>query len=136
LVQKAIIVDEGGRILVLKRSIHDFRRAGCWDFPGGNYEKGEELLDSLKREIDEETKLKVEKMTPVWTASGQAENDKEVDVIAIIYWAKYADGEVRLSREHSEYRWVTPEEFMKMEVGDDGGLLKNSVRAWERLSRT
>ena len=38
-------------------------------------------------------------------------------------------GDIVLSDEHVEFRWVSAEEFMDLETGDDGGFLKDSLKA-------
>ena len=40
--------------LIVKRSKDDDFLPGVWEFPGGNIEDGELILDALKREIYEE----------------------------------------------------------------------------------
>jgi ADP-ribose pyrophosphatase YjhB (NUDIX family) len=54
----ALIRDERGRILLARRA-HD-PGAGLWDLPGGFMDQGEEPLETLRRELREETGLAVE----------------------------------------------------------------------------
>jgi ADP-ribose pyrophosphatase YjhB (NUDIX family) len=51
----AVIRDEAGRILLARRA-HD-PGAGLWDLPGGFMDEGEEPLETLRRELREETGL-------------------------------------------------------------------------------
>jgi 8-oxo-dGTP diphosphatase len=54
----AIIEDEGGNVVLVKRKFPPFQ--GYYALPGGSIEKGEEPEDAVIREVMEETNLKVE----------------------------------------------------------------------------
>ncbi|MCH3908808.1 MAG: NUDIX domain-containing protein [Bacilli bacterium] len=61
----ALIVDEKGRILLEKR-----RDNGLYCLPGGSLDLDEKLLDGLKREILEETGIKIEEAKLLMISSG------------------------------------------------------------------
>ena len=52
--QKAILIREDGNLLALRRSKTDPSRPLTWDLPGGEVEFGEDLIESITREIREE----------------------------------------------------------------------------------
>ena len=52
----AIIIDERGRVLLLK---HRFRPGSGWGIPGGYLNKGEPAEDALRRELREEAGLEL-----------------------------------------------------------------------------
>lgn len=125
--QKAIVLHpEGGRFLALKRQLHD-SSPGLWDFPGGGVEFGELHTPALEREIWEESGLAiaasavVEVMTKFDTAQG-------IYSIFVAHQCVATSSDVRLSDEHSEYRWVTPTEWQAM---DTLPSLKQVVRVYE-----
>jgi len=145
LLQKAIIIDQGGKILALKRSKDSFSRSKKWDLPGGNLDKidileshslsgkGDQsdiLIKSIAREIFEETgiKLDLKAVKPILNASGY-NPDKDMFVIALVYICNLSSNEpkIQLSNEHSEYQCLLKSDFLKLDVGDDGGLIANAV---------
>ena len=128
--QKCIVVNKDGKILALRRDPNDVRRPNSWDFPGGNYEQGESVEECIKREVREETTLIAHALKPVYVASNMGPTYQNINVIALTQLCDKWEGEVSLSDEHVEYRWVTPNEFMALETGDDGSFLKDSVRAY------
>jgi ADP-ribose pyrophosphatase YjhB (NUDIX family) len=50
---KAVILDEQGRMLVVKETGRDW-----WDIPGGGIDHGETIKEALARELNEEVALK------------------------------------------------------------------------------
>ena len=54
----AIIVNDHGQVLLIKRACHPYY--GFWAFPGGKCEDNETLQECVKREVKEETGLDVE----------------------------------------------------------------------------
>lgn len=126
---KNIIVNREGKILALKRSDTDMRRPGAWDMPGGGKDMGEDIYDSARREIEEESGLVAKALQVVYVESGMGFIDGK-DVLALCFVCQDWSGEVKLSDEHVEYAWVTPQEFLELGTGDDGGFLHQSVRAW------
>ncbi|PKL92459.1 MAG: NUDIX hydrolase [Candidatus Goldiibacteriota bacterium HGW-Goldbacteria-1] len=59
LVGTAVVVVQGGQLLLVKRNIHPGR--GMWALPGGFAEQGETVQAAAKRELFEETGLKAKK---------------------------------------------------------------------------
>lgn len=130
--QKCIVVDDKGRILALRRDPNDARRPNCWDLPGGHYEKGEDVNQSLKREIMEETSLTALSLRPIYIASSMGITYENITVFALTQLCTKWEGDIKISDEHVEYKWVTVNEFMDLETGDDGGFLKDSINAYLR----
>jgi|ETN02SMinimDraft_4_1059925.scaffolds.fasta_scaffold121767_2 ADP-ribose pyrophosphatase YjhB (NUDIX family) len=111
------IIKKGNKFLILKRSADDKNRPNCWDFPGGNLEFGENAMEALKREIKEESNLSVKNIKPLQVIS---EKDKKKNLfwVRIGYTSEYSGGEVKISEEHNDYKWVTKAEFLKLESAD------------------
>ncbi len=133
IIQKCIIVSRDGKVLTLKRAADDRSRGGSWDLPGGGYEQGEFVLDAIKREVSEESGLTVSSLSPIYVTN---QIDVKVgffqgsNVFGICYVSRNWSGEVQLSEEHTEYRWVSPEELLTYSFGEDGRFFVSSIKAF------
>ena len=96
-VVKIVLVDSENKVLFLKRTDYMDKFAGEWDLPGGHVHVGEKLFDGMQREVEEETGLKVFRAT-LFTKVGRLH----------FFKGKYEQGNIILSREHSEYEWRDP----------------------------
>lgn len=103
---KAILTNASGEVLLIRRSDHSSVDPGAWDLPGGKMDDRERLVDALVREVREETGLVVREGTarPCYVSHFV----KEPFWVTCVTFVCAADGEVTLSREHGEYRWVRP----------------------------
>ncbi len=93
-----------------------FDREELWEVPGGRYDVGEEKLspqEILRREISEElgNKFECEIQNPIITWIRPL-GDQFVFLIA--YAAAFAKGDILLSNEHTEYRWVTKDSWQDL----------------------
>jgi len=114
------------KFLILKRSPDSFSRPNDWDFPGGNVLFGEYHEESLRREIKEEAGLEVVNLKPL-----QVKTDMrgEIYCIFINYTAQATSTEVALSHEHTDYKWISKDEFLKMETAD---FLKQAIEECDK----
>jgi 8-oxo-dGTP diphosphatase len=106
---KGIIRNEAGEILVVKRSAADDHKPGVWETPGGGIDREESPQEALAREIKEETGLSVSVGEP-FNVFTFRKNTGEFKV-GITFLCNYQGGDVVLSEEHDEYRWLRPEMF-------------------------
>lgn len=114
--QKAIIFDREGKILVLRRSGTALSNPGKWDFPGGDLEFGEDAIGGIIREIREEAGLEVKNLN---LFDVESHINKEGDFwVTIAYIAKAVSDKVILSYEHDEFKWLTAEDFLKLESSE------------------
>jgi 8-oxo-dGTP diphosphatase len=107
----AAVIFREGKVLTMRRAATNDAGAGLWETLSGRVSLGEEPLETVKREILEESGLTVEVEPRPFTVY-QARR-KILPMIVIVYRAKYVSGEVVLSKEHDAYAWLTSEEFAK-----------------------
>ena len=103
----------GDKYLIVKRSPNSPIYPGCWDFAGGKLEHGESSKDGLKREVREETTLNVEPLCPKFVFSDKPKNHH---ALIIVWECNLIGGEVKLSYEHTEYKWATKKELSKLKT--------------------
>ena len=108
--QKAFIVKDG-EILVLTDP-----KFGV-DLPGGKIKEEEtDLIESLKREVREETELVIEVKEPftTWMVEFFPDHRNQGKVLLVGYKCKYVSGEIVLSDEHTEYKWVNKNSYHQL----------------------
>lgn len=115
--QKVVLIRRDEKILALRRSATCPRRPLTWDLPGGVVEYGEDLTESLRREVREEAGVVVKELT-LLDAIGYTNPEGEY-WISIGYTARVPqDTAVTLCFEHDQFEWVTKEEFLARQTTD------------------
>jgi NAD+ diphosphatase len=101
--------------LILKRARDP--QKGAWDLPGGFLEYGENAIECLRREIEEETALKnVKEIEHIGTyPTPYGDIDK---VLSLAYVFESDDRNVTLSEENTEYRWVSIADMPDLALDD------------------
>jgi 8-oxo-dGTP diphosphatase len=101
-----------GKFLLLKRSTSPFK----WCPPGGRVHNLESLIDAVKRETKEESNLNVEVITPIDVWSGEHEG---VSLHSIGFLCQVVSGEVEVSKEHTESKWLSVSELNDYSITHD-----------------
>lgn len=85
-------------------------RRGFWGFPQGHKERGESEIQTLVREVLEETGIRnldiqsyIGKIRYSYFKGDGVKSDKEVR----FYFATTPTREVKISEEHADYHWAT-----------------------------
>ena len=99
-VAKVVLIDQKNRVLFLKRSSYVDKYAGDWDLPGGHLKPNESLEAGLSRETKEETQLNVRE--PAFLL--------KIDNLHFFY-AMYDSQQIKLSHEHTEYKFFNMEDL-------------------------
>ena len=95
-----MVYDDCGNILV------QHRRAQDWPgicFPGGHVEPGESFVESVIREVREETGLTIEK--PILCGTKQFQTEKGERYVVFFYKTNHFSGELKSSAE-GEVFWI------------------------------
>ena len=87
-----------------------------WDFPKGHLEKGEKEIDTVKREVEEETGLK-----DLQFVEGFKEyncyffkfQEKTIFKIVIFYLGETKEKKIIVSSEHIGYKWLPYQEALE-----------------------
>jgi 8-oxo-dGTP pyrophosphatase MutT (NUDIX family) len=115
--QKALVINPKNQILLLQRS-EKSGLGGKWSLPGGALEHNEEPFGAMKREIDEETQLVVKDLKPFHVKSYL---DEDGNFVVIIGYECKTDSEiVQLNWEHDDFRWLTKQEALMLDLTPDG----------------
>lgn len=131
-----------GEILCLRRDRANFQK-GEWELMYGRIDQHEELLEALRREVEEETGLvgfEIKKLLRIWHFY-RGEKTADAEIYGFTFHCVSKTKEVKLSTEHSEYAWVKPVEALElikiegiqedirffMEHGDTGKLALSGV---------
>lgn len=116
-----MIINEKGEVLVQNRVKSDW--AGL-TFPGGHVENDETLLESVIREVKEETGLIILDAKLVGVYEWPWENNSRY--LAFLYKATKFDGNIISSKE-GEIFFVKPEDFSKYKLSTDFLEIYNSM---------
>lgn len=120
--QKAFI-EKDDKVLVLNDPVEGL------DFPGGKIQEGEakdgdasSLTRSLQREVLEETGLEIEVFNPfaVWYHEFPKNHRNYGKVVYLVaFKCEYVSGELKLSDEHDNFKWVDRSNYKEVDDASD-----------------
>jgi len=120
--QKALIVRRTRDVLLVKRSKSDPNFPGRWEFPGGKIEPGSSLRDNLRRELGEEIgkTVSIGGVVDIYDRLLPKNHARYPGRLVVILFFKVCledyDGEIKLSDEHSAFRWVSLDTALKVRL--------------------
>ncbi|CAA9442178.1 MAG: GDP-mannose mannosyl hydrolase [uncultured Rubrobacteraceae bacterium] len=88
------------------------RPTGTWEPPAGRLQPGESFEEGAVRELYEETGILIPPQRIIATWVGEAPSKRRL--ASVTYAGRVGRGEVRLSEEHLDHRWVTLGEWMSL----------------------
>jgi 8-oxo-dGTP diphosphatase len=101
---RAVIRDERGRCLLVRRSKANKGFVGQWEWPGGKVDPGESFDAALRREVREETGLEIELGHVVGAFDFEM---PQAQLATLCLEARpILGGTLKLSVEHDESAWV------------------------------
>lgn len=114
----AVIFSRGGGTVEYLLLHYPSKRhgGGHWDYPKGHVEKGEKEMETVRREVAEETGLKdiscedgfCELISYFFT-----DGSRKVHKNVVFFLAETPTKDVRLSSEHTGYAWLSYEEALE-----------------------
>ena len=102
------LVKRDGRYLVLKRGLEPYRDR--WELPGGFVEAGESPTEAVRREIFEETGLRVETPSIIGAYTSRYGDDGKWTV-DVAFHCLASPGDLSLSAESADAAWVAIEQM-------------------------
>jgi ADP-ribose pyrophosphatase YjhB (NUDIX family) len=110
----ALIVDDDGQVLLARRAREPDR--GKWDLPGGFLEEVEDPLDGLRRELLEETGLRVEPIAFSDVVVDRYGDEGNAPHTLNLYWiCRAVSGEPQPQDDVAELRWFPRDELPSRE---------------------
>jgi 8-oxo-dGTP pyrophosphatase MutT (NUDIX family) len=106
------------RYLLLQKAKDKFfpENIGKWEFCGGLVKKIENSRQAITREMTEETGLKKEEFRIVNQLPTKTMKDEKYESICDVYLIDVVSMNVKLSSEHSDYKWVKAEDVQKQDL--------------------
>lgn len=101
-VAAAVLLRNNGKEYLLAQRPEGKVYAGYWEFPGGKLEQGETVIEALKRELQEELGITIEKATPWFKRVFTYPHAK----VRLHFWRVTAwQGEIT-PHEHPAFEWL------------------------------
>jgi 8-oxo-dGTP diphosphatase len=123
----ALIEDEQGRILLIKRGVKPFK--GEWCLPGGKVDAGERVEAALEREVIEELGIRIGIRELVGVYS-DPDRDPRGHFVTVVYHATIIGGEPTVTDEAADILWVERHEEEELEIGFDHAMILEDW--WQR----
>lgn len=108
-----MIEDSAGRVLIQDRKSKNWPGI---TFPGGHVEYGESFVDAVKREVFEETGLRIKHPELCGTKQFQTSNDERY--VVLMYRADQFSGKLQGSDEGEVY-WIRKEDLRSYNLAND-----------------
>jgi len=114
------IIEDGKKYLLLKRSKINRTSKNKWQFPEGKIEFGEDPVDALKRELEEETGLELISAEFLNYSSSVVDfpNLGSTHLIRLFFKCD-VKGNVKLSEEHTDWNFFGIDEIEKLDIMKD-----------------
>jgi 8-oxo-dGTP diphosphatase len=119
-----------GKILLVRRAKSPAR--GFYSLPGGRVEFGETLHAALRREVAEETALKIEIVDLAAWREVVPETGGGGHYLIMSFAVRWSAGEPVLNDELDDYKWLAPDALGELKM--TFGLQEVILSAWRLLA--
>lgn len=123
-----LIINKKGEVLLLKRNHFPF--VGLWVLPGGHVKYGEKIEQALKREIFEETKLKIKKFELLGIYS-DPKRDPRYHAVTPAYIIQSYSGKLEGDWESTEQKFFSLNK-LPQKIGFDHRQIINDFKKWKK----
>ena len=117
LVVVAFVIERDHHVLLLRRSMSKDHAPGEWEPGSGRVRQGEAPLAAVLRDAKEETGLDVTVLGPLDTFHFYRGTARE-EAIGITFHCRTTGGDLTLSSEHVEAKWVPFEQLLALDCSD------------------
>jgi 8-oxo-dGTP pyrophosphatase MutT (NUDIX family) len=110
------------KILILQRNKNEKIYPNLWELPSGKKEPLENSIQTLKREIKEETNLKIEPIIPISIFDYIIDKEKKIyDTTQINYFVKIKNlNKIKLNKnEHQNYAWIKIQDLNNYKISKE-----------------
>ena len=115
---KVFLKNKEGKFLLVRRNPEKYAGAnGNWDIVGGRITPGTKLIENLKREVEEETQLKIISEPKLLYAQDIIPNS-ERHIVRLSYVGNTEGEPVLDFSENIQYKWLSIDEIKKQEDFD------------------
>lgn len=126
------VVRYGNKFLILKRNPNEIAYPGKWTIPGGKVERGEWIMDVLKREVKEETGLDIEEGIKFLRDYTFIRPDG-YNVIGFTFLVSAVNDNVKIDKDFEDFKWVLPEELEGYDCIE--GIKEDAQKAFPRYNK-
>lgn len=103
-----------GRVLILRESAkyEEGANSGRYDVVGGRIKPGQRFDESLRREVEEETGLKIAIQEPFFVNEWRpVVKNEQWQIVGIFFRCISESDKVSLSQDHDKFLWIEPKDY-------------------------
>lgn len=126
------VVIRGSCVLLIRRGTEPLK--GEWSIPGGMLELGESLTDGVRREVLEETGIRVRPLESIAVLDRVQKNGRRVryHYVIIDYVCSSAGGRLRPGSDVLDARWVERKELPRYKITSKAAAVIADAFEWVR----
>jgi mutator protein MutT len=124
-VVKALITNNGDVLIGQKEEDEDHPIGGEWHFLGGHLERGEQVEEAIKREVEEETGLEVDVHQVIDVMTFDWDDDGDKDALQILFHCESTKRNAKPREDLQDVKWVEPSEITENVHTEEAERLKN-----------